>query len=88
MPAKALDTRKPLTTGQVARIVGVTTVTVREWITGKKLVAYALPGGTHVRVKHNELRAFLKRNKMPTDRLDAFEDKGWAAIEDVNPEAE
>lgn len=83
---KALDVRKPLTTGQVARIVGVSVVAVQSWIAEKSLKAFALPGGTHRRVKHSDLRAFLKRNKMPTDRLDAFEEKGWAAIEDTDPE--
>lgn len=85
---KALDVRKPLTTGQVARIVGVSTPAVQTWIADGTLKAFALPGGTHRRVKHSDLRAFLKRNKMPTDRLDAFEEKGWSAIEDVNPEAD
>lgn len=84
---KALDVRKPLTTGQVARIIGVSAVSVREWIALKKLIAFLLPGGSHYRVKHDDLRAFLKRNKMPTDRLDAFEESGWSAIEESGGES-
>lgn len=83
---KTLDTRKPLTATQVGRILALNAATVRKWIADGSLKGFTLPGGSHYRVKHTELRAFLKRNKMPTDRLDAFEEKGWSAIEDTDPE--
>lgn len=85
---KTLDTRKPLTVTHVSRILAVDSATVRKWVAEKSLKAFTLPGGSHYRVKHSDLRAFLKRNKMPTDRLDAFEEKGWSAIEDAEPESD
>lgn len=78
---KTLDTRTPLKPSQVARIVGVTARLVNKWIADGDLKGYLLPGG-HQRTTHANLRAFLKKNNMPTDRLDAFEEGGWAAIED------
>ncbi len=55
---------KPLSTGDVARLLHVTTVGVLRWIRAGKLKAYRVPGG-HYRVARDEFRKFLADNGIP-----------------------
>ena len=54
-----------LTTGEVARLCGVTRRTVIEWIDSGKLEGYRIPGSLHRRVSSESLRRFQSRYKMP-----------------------
>jgi excisionase family DNA binding protein len=60
---------KPLTTGDVARLLHVSPVTVLLWIRAGKLKAYRVPGGHH-RIAQAEFRKFLADNQIPVT-LDA-----------------
>lgn len=55
---------KPLSTGEVARLLHVTRVTVFGWIRAGKLKAYRLPGGHH-RIVRTEFRKFLADHQIP-----------------------
>ena len=53
------------TTGEVARICQVTKRTVIKWIDGGKLKGYTIPGSKHRRVSAEDLKAFMKDNRLP-----------------------
>jgi excisionase family DNA binding protein len=55
---------KPLSTGEIARLLHVTRVTVFGWIRAGKLKAYRLPGGHH-RVTRTEFRKLLADHQIP-----------------------
>lgn len=55
---------KPLTTGEVARCLHVTSMAVLKWIRSGKLKAYRVPGG-HYRIEREEFLRFLHENRMP-----------------------
>lgn len=55
---------KPLTTGEAARSLHVTSMAVLKWIRAGKLNAYRVPGG-HYRIEREEFLRFLKENQMP-----------------------
>lgn len=59
-----MSDEKPLSTGEVARLLHVTPVTVLLWIRAGKLPAYRVPGG-HYRIARSEFRKFLADNKIP-----------------------
>ena len=63
-PRKRYTFSRPLTTGQVARLCHVSTVTVRNWIKAGRLEAYTLPGG-HYRITPEAFKAFLRRYSIP-----------------------
>ena len=54
-----------LTTGEVARICGVTRRTVIDWIDSGKLEGFRIPGSRHRRVSSESLRRFQSLHKMP-----------------------
>jgi len=53
------------TTGEVARLCQVTKRTVIKWIDGGKLQGYTIPGSKHRRVAAENLRQFMKANRIP-----------------------
>jgi excisionase family DNA binding protein len=53
------------TTGEVARVCGVTKRTVIQWIDSGKLKGYRIPGSKHRRVSADALRTFLRTYKIP-----------------------
>ncbi len=55
---------KPLSTGEVARLLHVTPVAVLGWTRAGKLPAYRVPDGRH-RVDCAEFRKFLAENQFP-----------------------
>jgi excisionase family DNA binding protein len=55
---------KPLSTGEIARLLHVTRVTVFGWIRAGKLTAYRVPGG-HYRITRPVFRKFLANNQIP-----------------------
>jgi len=54
------------TTGQVARVCGVSPDTVVAWIEDKILPCFRLPRGRDRRVTREDLEAFLEEQGMPT----------------------
>lgn len=58
-------TTQSYTTGEVARICGVTKRTVILWIDGGRLAGYRIPGSKHRRVAARELEEFMKRHGIP-----------------------
>jgi excisionase family DNA binding protein len=61
---------KPLSTGEVARLLHVTPVAVFHWIRGGKLKACRVPGGRY-RISRTDFRKFLADNQIPVT-LDAL----------------
>jgi len=59
--APSLGRHGLLSTGDVARVCGVTRDGVAHWIRAGKLPAFRTPGG-HFRVRDEDLRAFLRRS--------------------------
>jgi excisionase family DNA binding protein len=68
------------TTGQVAKVCGVSARTVHNWIDSGQLKGYRIPPGTHTglgraqgagdrRVRRADLIAFMEARGMPTDGL-------------------
>ncbi len=55
---------RPLSTGDVARLLHVTPVCVVRWIRAGKLPAYRVPGG-HFRIARAVFRNFLAENQIP-----------------------
>jgi len=55
---------RPLSTGEVARLLHVTPVAVLGWIRAGKLKAYRVPGGRY-RIARAEFRRFLADNQIP-----------------------
>jgi excisionase family DNA binding protein len=55
---------RPLSTGEVARLLHVTPVAVLGWIRAGKISAYRVPGGRH-RIPRAEFRKFLVDNQIP-----------------------
>ena len=55
---------RPLSTGDVARLLHVTPVCVLRWIRAGKLPAYRVPGG-HFRIARFAFRRFLSDNRIP-----------------------
>jgi excisionase family DNA binding protein len=54
-----------LTTGDIARMYGVSARTVAKWIDNKWLKGFKIPGSEHRRVSHANLIAFAKRHNLP-----------------------
>ena len=57
---------RPLSTGEVGRLLHVTPVAVLRWIRAGKLKAYRVPGGRH-RIPRSEFRKFLAENQIPIE---------------------
>jgi excisionase family DNA binding protein len=74
---------KPLSTGEVARILHVTPVAVFRWIRAGKLKAYRVPGGRY-RVPRAEFRTFLADNRIPVS-FDARPVKRFLVVDDDAP---
>ena len=64
-----MSDEKPFTTGDVARLLHISLVTVLLWIRAGKLKAYCMPG-RHYRIAQAEFRKFLTDNQIPVS-LDA-----------------
>lgn len=64
-----MSDEKPLSTGEVARLLHVTPVGVLLWIRAGKLKAYRVPSGRY-RIPRAEFRKFLADNQIPL-RLEA-----------------
>lgn len=59
-----MSDEKPLTTGQIARLLHVSPVGVLRWVRAGKLKGYRVPGG-HYRIARAEFRKFLADNHIP-----------------------
>ncbi len=59
-----MPNEKPLSTGEVARLLHVTPAAVLGWIRTGKLPAYRVPGGRH-RIARAAFRRFLADNQIP-----------------------
>jgi len=55
---------RPLTTGDIARMLHVTPMAVLKWIKAGKLKAYRVRGGHH-RIERDEFQRFLQENEIP-----------------------
>lgn len=59
-----IDVDRPLTSGDIAKMLHVHLRTVLQWVKDGKLPAYRTPGG-HTRVHSNVLADFCKHYGMP-----------------------
>ena len=71
---------KPLSTGEVARLLHVTPVAVLLWIRAGKLKAARVPGGRY-RIARAEFRTFLTDNQLPVT-LDAAPPRRILVVDD------
>ncbi len=74
---------KPLSTGEIARLLHVTPVAVLHWIRAGKLPAYRVPGGRH-RIDRAEFRKFLAENQFPVT-LDTPTPRRILVVDDEAP---
>lgn len=59
-----------LTTGQVARVMGVSMRVVAGWIGRGELKGFTMPGSRHRRVEEKHLREFMKVLGVSEERLE------------------
>lgn len=78
-----MPSEKPLTTGEVARLLHLSAVTVLLWIRAGKLHAYRVPGG-HYRIPRAEFRKFLTDHQIPVT-LDAPARRRILVVDDEAP---
>ncbi len=74
---------RPLSTGEVGRLLHVTSVAVLGWIRAGKLKAYRVPGGRY-RIARSEFRKFLRDNQIPV-ALDAPAPRRVLVVDDEAP---
>ena len=65
---------RDLTSGDVARLCGISVANVRKQIESGRLKAHVLPGCGFRRIKATDLRVFMKANGINTDELDRLMD--------------
>ena len=74
MAGIGLSKRKFFTTGQIARICGVSIATVQKWVDSGELGSFRIPiTAVDRRVPRETLLAFMKKYKVPTDELEPKE---------------
>lgn len=78
-----MSDERPLSTGEVARLLHVSGVAVLRWIRAGKLPAYRVPGG-HYRIPRAEFQKFLADNQIPVT-LDAPQPKRILVVDDEAP---
>ena len=72
MAKKDLSKKKFFTTGQIAKICGVSIATVQKWIDAGEIDSYRLPlTGSERRVPRKSLLTFMKKYNVPTTELEA-----------------
>jgi excisionase family DNA binding protein len=54
-----------MTTGDVARFLGVGQQTVIRWINNGMLIGWLIPGSSHRRVYRSDLMEFMEKNGIP-----------------------
>jgi len=74
------------TTGQAAKICGVSIMTLKRWLAKGEMAGYRLPGSGDWRITRDELRRFMERNDMPVERLEAGEPKRRILVAEDQPE--
>jgi excisionase family DNA binding protein len=78
-----MSSERPLSTGEVARLLHVSAVAVLRWIRARKLPAYRVPGG-HYRIPRGDFRKFLADNNIPVT-LDAPRPRRILVVDDEAP---
>ena len=72
MATKDLSSKKFFTTGQIAKICGVSIATVQKWIDAGEIESYRLPlTASERRVPRVSLLSFMKKYGVPTDEIEA-----------------
>lgn len=77
-----MEKKEVYTTGEIAKLCGVNTLTALRWIQRGQLKAFQLPGRGDNRVKKNDLMLFLKKHGMPTPKELALRDCVLAVDDD------
>lgn len=65
-----MSTDRMLTTGQVARVMGVSVRIVANWISRGELKGFRIPGSRHRRVEEKHLKEFMKVLGVSEERLE------------------
>jgi len=69
-----LSKKKFFTTGQIAKICGVSIATVQKWIDAGEIESYRLPlTASERRVPRQSLLTFMRKYELPTDELEGKE---------------
>lgn len=74
--------KKVYTTGQVAKICGVSLSTAKRWVERGEIKGFRLPRSGEWRVTKQELVNFMERNAFPIDDLIASERKKILVVDD------
>lgn len=74
--------KKFYTTGQVAKICGVSSSTVKRWVDRHEIKGFRLPGSRDWRVTKHELIDFMKENGFPLDDLTTSGRKKIIVVDD------
>lgn len=80
MPPEA--TEKTFTTGEVARICGVTKQAVIKWFDDGKLNGFRVPYSRSRRIPYKDLVSFMARNAIPLDRIEGPQKIRILAVDD------
>src|SRR3970282_1253624 len=81
-----MSDERPLSTGDVARLLHVTPVAVLRWIRAGKLTAYRVPGG-HYRIARSDFRKCVADNQIPVS-IDPPPPRRVLVIDDESPVCE
>lgn len=74
MSTANLSKKKFFTTGQIAKICGVSIATVQKWIDAGEIESYRLPlTASERRVPRQSLLTFMRKYELPTDELEGKE---------------
>ncbi len=83
---KVVFPRKPVyTTGEVARVCGVSTQAVIKWFDQGMLSGYRIPRSKERRIPHHSLIRFMQEHALPLDTLEGSTDTRRILIVDDNP---
>ncbi len=79
MASKDLSKKKFFTTGQIAKVCGVSIATVQKWIDAGEIDSYRLPlTASERRVPRESLLTFMKKYNVPTGELE--EEKAYRVL--------
>ena len=79
------STEKTFTTGEVAKICGVTKQAVIKWFDDGKINGFRVPHSRSRRIPYKELVSFMASNAIPLDRLEDTQAIRILAVDDPPP---
>ncbi len=75
----AYSNKKFFTTGDIARIFGVSRISAYKWVTNGKIKAFKIPGGRY-KVTKKDLSDFIKKSGMDSHTAGSLEPEGFRIL--------